>query len=376
MVNRIDFGQRPDPFSQSSENASSASTGGSVRGQTIIQEKSVQSLVMGALEEVTFSAAEQLQSADVESVEVEDLSTVIAEQIKKKQQLKENLENKRPQNDPRGWAKVLASLRSQKDVDGREVLRQLGAVYGDPSDLFLALEQMQEELARERGNRELKKAAKQAADTLWEEHAPAIIAGLNALPMAQRFSRGDVDQFQALREAYRDQVQKEPTLGERLRDLRKRFGDDKLDDRIKFLIAAAGEDIGSPVTSLDPARLNQILQELFRLQMLIGTGGRARTGLARMHKRFGTQAKQSEWDLLEDFLNICADKWVGVSKFAELGERFAGRNIESQIYFLRELTGLAHEIPVKFFDDLKAREQLIDTSQGALDQAIEREEAE
>ncbi len=373
MSDQVGLGQLRQNIGGNAFTQATSSTGGA-KGTALVEEASVQSLVQDALEELTFSAAEQAKSVDVESVEVEDLSSVIAERIKKRLKLKERLDENELARNPKAQAKLLAQLKQKPNASADDILKELGREYSDPSDLFLALEGMREELTRERGNRQLKKAAKQASDTLWEEYRTAIVAGLNAQPIAKRFSRGNVEQFQVLREAYREQIEKEPTLGERLQQLRKKFGDNELDDRLKYLIAATGRDIESPVTSLDPERLNKILQDLFKLQLLSGTSGKTRDILARMKKRFGLRNSQSEWDLLENMLGIVSDKWIAISKFDDLSTNFVGKDIETRIYFLREINLLAHQLPVKLYNDLESRARVIELSQDALDQAIRIEE--
>jgi type III secretion protein W len=50
------------------------------------------------------------------------------------------------------------------------------------------------------------------------------------------------------------------------------------------------------------------------------------------------------------------------------------RDLEAEIYVLRELTEIARVMPLKLFADLESRERLIDAIQEALDDAVSREE--
>ncbi|MEM7021563.1 MAG: TyeA family type III secretion system gatekeeper subunit [Pseudomonadota bacterium] len=381
MVERVDQDPQLQGLYQDAIEAGNDPTG-KLRGENVAQQRNAQSLVHDSLEEVGFAAsnlysiAEQEESVDVESVEVEDVSVVIADEIKKKTKLRDELTGRRGSLDSAQVQKLLAKLRLQLPISHENILRYIHNEYGDVTDQYAALDAVIRELARKRGDRELKKALKKAADTLWEQSSTAIIAGLNASSVADRFAHGSIEQFQALRDAYRTQVQEQPSMLESLRKLRERFGDDELERQIKFLIAAAGRDLDALVSSIDREQLSQIIEELSRLEMIGSMRTQAGTIVDRIAKRFGGVGNEHDWDLLEDAMVLMQDKWVGSQKVEALNEKLSLRDLEGQIYFLRELNAFFRNIPVKAYDDSDRRTQLLDASQDALDHLVQKEEDE
>jgi type III secretion protein W len=378
MVARV--GQNPDlqNLQQTAFDSSDGSVG-QLRGEAVIKERSIQSLVHDSLEELTFqasemSAAEQDESVDVEDVEVEDLSLTLAEKIKKHGKLGNQLQGERGSLNAAQLSKLLAALRARLPTDPDLILRDAGDHFADVTEQYAALEAVLEELGRRHGDRELRKAAKKASDTLWARHASEIIAGLQARPVAERFAHGDVEQFQALRDAYRAQVQEQPSMLESLQRLRKRFGDDHLERQIAFLIAAGGRDLDALVSSVDKEQLRQVIDNLSRLQVISSMRAQAGTILARMKSRFGVTGGKRDWDLLEDTMVLIQDKWVAGPKIEALSGALSLRDLEGEIYFLRELNAFFRTIPVKTYDDPERRERLLQASQDALDHLVQREE--
>jgi type III secretion protein W len=349
---------------------------GQLRGESVMREKSIESLVQDSFEEASFSVAAQDESVDVEEVEVEDLSTVIADRIKKITQLKDQIAGARGGLDPAKLRQLLAALRAQDPAAVDAILNEVGERFGDPTDQYAALDAMLQELGRRQGDRELKKALKKASDTLWDRHARAIIAGLHASPVAERFAHGDVDQFQALREAYRAQVLEQPTMLQSLKNLRERFGDDRLEGQIKFLVAAAGRDLDALVSSVEKEQLEHTVSDLARLQLISSMRSQAATIVTRMAKRFSPTRGKGDWDLLQDSMELMEDKWTGAQKVEALSSALSAHEIEGQIYFVRELNAFFHDLPLKAYDDPDSRERVLQASQEALDHLIEREEEE
>mgnify|MGYP001098143296 CR=1 FL=1 len=375
MVDRIDSTPQmlqPSPL----EKDANPSIVGRLRGQEAIEEEDIASLVQDSLEEVGFSVSEQLDTVDVDEVVVEDLAANIEERIKKQTRLKDKIQNARGRLNPQKLQQLLKTLMQGGKQSAGDIRTALADAFADVTDQFAALQDVREQLGREPGNDDLKQALKEASDALFDEHGTDIIAGLNIAPIADRFAQGDVEQFQALRESYREQLKADPTLAESLSKLRERFGDDKLASQIKFLVAAAGHDLDALVSSIDKEHLGTVIGDLTRLELISSMRSQAGQIINRVEHRFHPANKQSDWDLLQDSVELMGDKWIAANKVQALGDRIMPTNLEGQIYLLREMNALFRNVPTKAYDSLDMRERLLDASQEALDKAIEREEDE
>jgi type III secretion protein W len=374
MVDRIDATPRPlqtDPLARAAQPA----IVGKLRGQEVVEERDIASLVQDSLEEVGFSVSEQVESVDVQEVVVEDLSARIEDRIKKISRLKERIETARSRLDPAKLRELLKTLKQGgQQQSGDDVRKMVAERFADVTDQYAALDDLLDQLGHGQGSRELRRALEEASDSLWTEHSTDIVAGLNVAAVADRFAHGDVEQFQALRESYRQQVKERPPMPATLRNLRQRFGDDQLGERIKFLVAAAGHDLDAIVSSVDKEQLGDVVADLSRLQLISSMRAQAATIVGRLDKRFHVPTQKSEWDLLQDSVELMADKWVAAGKVETLGDQVAPLDLECRIYFLRELNAFFRNVPTKAYESLDVRERLLDASQEALDKAIEREE--
>ncbi len=78
--------------------------------------------------------------------------------------------------------------------------------------------------------------------------------------------------------------------------------------------------------------------------------------------------------LLLALLRSVSSGWVPSSHFERMVREFGIPDGPPTIYFLTGMIQIIREIPVRIFEDIAARSALLESIQGALDAAIEREE--
>ncbi len=78
--------------------------------------------------------------------------------------------------------------------------------------------------------------------------------------------------------------------------------------------------------------------------------------------------------LLLELLRTTNSGWIPTSHFEQMAKGFGIPDGQPTIFFFTGLMQIVREIPLKIFDDITARSSLLDSLQGALDVAIEREE--
>lgn len=80
--------------------------------------------------------------------------------------------------------------------------------------------------------------------------------------------------------------------------------------------------------------------------------------------------------LVGSLLDLAEASWLSGAQVEKLAREQRLPSTEAEIYFLRELADMVRALPLKVFKDPEQRLKLVDAVQEALDQAIEREEAE
>jgi type III secretion protein W len=78
--------------------------------------------------------------------------------------------------------------------------------------------------------------------------------------------------------------------------------------------------------------------------------------------------------LIGRLLDLAERSWVGPEDLTRLVADLGIRELEPEIYLLRELADLVRQVPLKVFKDMDQRDRLIGAVQQALDDAIRREE--
>ena len=79
--------------------------------------------------------------------------------------------------------------------------------------------------------------------------------------------------------------------------------------------------------------------------------------------------------LTREVMHLTSERWVTASRFTSLASQLGVASTPGQIAFYTGLKVMLRELPSKVFSDPDGREGLIKAVQGALDEAIEREEA-
>lgn len=78
--------------------------------------------------------------------------------------------------------------------------------------------------------------------------------------------------------------------------------------------------------------------------------------------------------LIGRILDLAERSWVGPEDMTKLAAELGIRQVEAEIYLLRELSDLTRAVPLKIYKDMDQRDRLIAAVQEALDDAIRREE--
>ncbi len=203
-------------------------------------------------------------------------------------------------------------------------------------------------------------------------HGPAVRAALNTIHTAAEGAQtsSEVKSFQA---AYRDIVLGLPTLGEALTTILREFGEVRFAEGLQRMIRALGQDLNAARPSSSPVRLNQLVQDLYHLQVVSTVLEGCNTLCAELGTRFGTQGVSSQ-NLRERLIALGSERWSTGQRMISLAESCEIRAIVAQIFFLTWTRRLLKRMPLKVFFDEDCRQSVLNASQEALDVVIAREE--
>jgi type III secretion protein W len=153
-----------------------------------------------------------------------------------------------------------------------------------------------------------------------------------------------------------------------------RFGADDYRGAVQHLIRALGDDLASMRgTSVQPARLNAVLQDLYLMEVLATVLDSCQTLTRKLSASAGVKPPRAE-ELLQDIVSASGERWSNASRFTAIADKYAEAEPTARVSFLTMMKALVKNLPVKVFADADARSNVLDAAQGALDSAIEQEE--
>jgi type III secretion protein W len=244
--------------------------------------------------------------------------------------------------------------------------------HRDPSHQFLGLSKAIHKLEATDSDPAALEAAETALEQLLDEHGPAIRAGLNTGSAAETLAGEDPERLQAFRDSYREAVLGFESLLQSYQAIVERFGTAAFGDAARALIQGAGDDMASKGPSIDPADLQQIVSDIYKLEVLVTVHEACGGLLSSMASDHGIPVRPAE-ALLSELLPLTGDRWIKGERLVGISESFGAREPTPQIAFLRRLTAVIRDIPPPIYGDIEVRDRLVGAAQDALDVAIGRE---
>ena len=249
---------------------------------------------------------------------------------------------------------------------------------GDASEQYLALLEAADLLDEGRighdpGGR-ASESLREAAAELLAEHGREIRADINTFEATRALSPEEASQF---RSTYRDVVIGQSGVNDTLRRLLDMMPKGQGSDFSKVLETtrqALGLDLSATSPSVDPVRLQGLVSDLAHLKVISTVVDQCQELSQTLSDRHGV-APFSATSLTSEMLALTSDRWVDSSRLSAIGQRFNMQEpLEAAVHFMTGLRNALREFPVQIFNSLDARQSLLDAAQGALDQAIDREE--
>ena len=244
----------------------------------------------------------------------------------------------------------------------------------NPTLQFMALQYALQMGADEGVAGDVLEGLREALEDLMMAHGPSIRADINTIGVAARAgaSHTEIAQFQA---TYRDVVLGEPSLAGTLKLVLGRFGDKDFVAGLQRLKQALGQDLSAVRPSCAPARLQSLMKDLSYLAMMDTILNGCRELQAKLATRHGISG-MSPVTLMCALVEVSSEKWVSAQRFTVLSQSCGAQAPEPQIHFLTGVKALLHEIPEQVFIDGEQRQSVFSAAQGALDDAIDREDEE
>lgn len=337
---------------------------GNFMGQQVTAKDVQSSILTDSAEEITFAMSEKVESKDIEerSVEVERLPRSMPTE-----EIIAYLEKGKHKHDPEDMA-ALAKLMTSGQGSPRELAKK---GFQDITQQYLALQYAAREGEKSGASQEHLEAIYDAIADMDMEFGARIRADLNTIDVAGSYETAeDVVNFQA---AFRDVVLGEQTLAQTLTTMLNRFGSTDFSKGLQNMLRALGTDLAAARPSIDPNRLQALVQDLYHLEVASTVLDASRTLAETLGSKHGVTGMDPV-KVMSELVSVTGEKWVAGSRFTGIADRFATQQVAAQIAFLTGSKAILRDLPVKVYPDLDARQSVLNAVQDALDIAIDREE--
>jgi type III secretion protein W len=331
-------------------------------------------ILTDAAEEITLSQSEKAEAKKLGERKISNRPSLMLPKI---EQIQEYLEKVGKGDQQKKLQDFVGTLK-RRERDGQEgarpreeARREFG---GNVTEQFLALSFAFETLSGEGGNDNLLELIRQDLENLSDDFGGHIRADLNTVGVAGDFGKGDPNETERFQSGYRDSVVNGENLKGMLRATLENFGEKDFGRAIEHLIRALGDDLTAMQgSSVEPSRLNAVLQDLYLLETLSTVLDGCREISGRMHKEHGI-GPLNAGQLLEDLVGATGERFSTGGRFVSIAEKHGVRDITAQINFLTDVKVLVREMPVKVFADPDSRFNITGAVQEALDDIIAQEE--
>ena len=245
-----------------------------------------------------------------------------------------------------------------------------GGEAPDPADQFILLAGLKDRLGE---GHPLAGLIDQALDNLAAEEAFSVASGLAVDQVAPGFPDiGDQD----LRGTYRSMVADFSSPREALSFLRARFGESRLEQGLDFLMTVLGNELSSSGPSAEKSQLKALTGDLAAVRVLGLVHTRCAAVLERLDKTHGVKSRMESEQLLDAVLAARDNQYVGGRDFQHIVQKAGTPDTEREVLFLQDLHQELRNLPDLFYEGHETRQRLQDALQGALDDAVRREEVE
>ena len=284
---------------------------------------------------------------------------------------------------------ILAYMAQTHDGDAQaklaELTRHLLLGQADPRQLvaqqfkdaprqYLALQYALSKGEEGIASAEVLAAISDAIADLDLESGSEIKASLNTIKAAAEFA-ADTDGVLAFQQTYRDVVLGESTLAKTLSLALEQFGGRACADGLKSLIQALGLDLAATAPSTSPTRLQALLKDMYLLEVAVTVLDGCKELCARLREPEVAAAGAQEEKLMRDVIDISAEQWITESRFSGLANNHGALAVDARIAFLGGVRAILKDLPVELYADQEMRQSILQAAQGALDIAIEEEDA-
>ena len=159
-----------------------------------------------------------------------------------------------------------------------------------------------------------------------------------------------------------------------LTEIQQKFGEDRIDDGIEFMLKSLGADMASPMSSAEPAVLELVGSKLSVARSL--NSGKSILGgfVSRLGSAHGLKTVMSPANLLKDVLNISKQRFITPASIRALYSAVPKQRPDTEVLLAQDLLGACRNLSSEIFDSDESRLRVIDALEQLVDGLVDEED--
>ena len=265
-------------------------------------------------------------------------------------------------------------LEDHRNSSEKEVLDEAERRFADVSDQYQAMAEAGTLLGDGEENAGLRQALDRAEANLLETSGPAVRAGLNIVEAALALASSGFAPVDEIRDFYRKSILDFASVADLYKKIIQRFGKEKFQTSVEFLLRASGQDLESAGPSISKEQLRSVTDQLYDVEVLGNMHRNLSDLLDRTRELFKQGLHAEAFDLMSEILRLTGERWIRAEDFQQMLEKAEIADLHASIYFLTALREQIRLIPLKVYPSTESRGKMLDAAQLALDGIVEKDE--
>jgi type III secretion protein W len=265
-------------------------------------------------------------------------------------------------------------LEDHRNSSEKEVLDEAERRFADVSDQYQAMAEAGTLLGDGEENAGLRQALDRAEANLLETSGPAVRAGLNIVEAALALASSGFAPVDEIRDFYRKSILDFASVADLYKKIIQRFGKEKFQTSVEFLLRASGQDLESAGPSISKEQLRSVTDQLYDVEVLGNMHRNLSDLLDRTRELFKQGLHAEAFDLMSEILRLTGERWIRAEDFQQMLEKADIADLHASIYFLTALREQIRLIPLKVYPSTESRGKMLDAAQIALDGIVEKDE--
>lgn len=225
----------------------------------------------------------------------------------------------------------------------------------------------------EEKNKNVKEFLQQASDELFNSNKSDILSTLNVINVEPNDS--SLGSSLELSEKYCELTNNCGNDSLKMLDyISEKFGSNRIDDGVEYMLKALAADLNSPITSQESVLLEDIGSSLSMVRTLNSAKNICNKFTSRLSSQHGVTNQINTGKIISGLLNLSKQRIISSTDIRNLYSEIAPQRPDTEVLMAQDFLGICRELGSEFFDNDESRSRIIEAAIGLVDDKVNAED--